>query len=185
MKKFLFAFMVLSGLLVLPACQKNNDDADDNGGGYIVDWYPVEIYIDATDADGNSIISPEMPGMSLTFQGKTYTVQDWEHRWDIYSPRDCPATKEYLAILYGLFAQPYDGGGVTKYRLWFGEIDGGDDMDEDIVLQWPDGSRDVIHYHCGNHRYGKKPSCDRSWKLNGEKHDGSLFVFTGKSLAAE
>ena len=76
----------------------------------------------------------------------------------------------------------FDGGGVTLYRLNFGEIDGADDMDEDILLQWPDGSRDVIHYHCGNHRYGKNFGCDRSWKLNGEPHDGSLFTFTGKSL---
>ena len=74
---------------------------------------------------------------------------------------------------------------MTKYRLYFGEIDGADDMDEDIVLQWPDGSRDVIHYHCGNHHYGKNPSCDRSWKVNGKSHDGSFFTFTGKTLAAE
>lgn len=172
--------LVLAGMLALTSCDKNAKDPDDDGN-YIIDWAPVSVYIEATDAEGNSIISPEMPGMTLTFKGETYSVRDWSTRYDEFTPRDCP-TKEYLAFLYGLFAQPYDGGGVTLYRLNFGEIDGADDMDEDILLQWPDGSRDVIHYHCGNHRYGKNFGCDRSWKLNGEPHDGSLFTFTGKSL---
>ena len=184
MKKYLLVLTALAALFAVSACNKDDRDGEDPEDNLIIDWSPVDIYIDALDADGNSIISPEMPGMTLTFQGVTYTVQDWSHRWDIYSPHDCQ-TKEYLAILAGLFAQPYDGGGVTKYRLYFGEIDGADDMDEDIVLQWPDGSRDVIHYYCGNHHYGKNFGCDRSWKLNGEKHDGPLFVFTGKSLSAE
>ena len=43
-------------------------------GGYTVDWAPVEITIQAYDADGNSIISPEMPGMTLTYKGDIYTV---------------------------------------------------------------------------------------------------------------
>ena len=184
MKKYLLVLTSLAALFAVSACNKGDRDGEDPDDNLIIDWAPVDIYIDALDADGNSIISPEMPGMTLTFQGVTYTVQDWSHRYDIFTPRDCQ-TKEYLAILYGLFAQPYDGGGVTKYRLNFGEIDGADDMDEDIVLQWPDGSRDVIHYYCGNHHYGKNFGCDRSWKLNGEKHDGSLFVFSGKSLAAD
>lgn len=142
----------------------------------IVDWAPVTVYIEATDAEGQSIISPEMPGMSLTFKGETYTVQDPGVR-----------TRAYAAIMSGLIAVPVSqtedqAGGQVEYQLQFGEIDGADDMDEDITLDWPDGSRDVIHYHCSGHIEWPSPRCNRSWKLNGKKHDGATFSFSGKSL---
>ena len=73
----------------------------------------------------------------------------------------------------------YIGKGV--YYLVFGEIDGASDMDEDIVLCWPDGSKDEIHYHCSDHRIWPEPKCNRSWKLNGENHEGNVFQFVGKS----
>ena len=37
-----------------------------------VDWALVHFVIEATDAEGNSIISPDMPGLSLSFQGESY-----------------------------------------------------------------------------------------------------------------
>ena len=150
----------MAGMMVAAGCDS-----------LIVDWTPVDIYIEAVDEDGRSIISPEMPGMSLTFKGVTYTVKEESVR-----------TRAYAAILVGLIAQPVSDGDQSGYRLYFGEIDGAADMDEDIVLNWPDGSEDVIHYHCANHREWPKPDCNRSWKLNGKKHDGSTFRFTGKSL---
>ena len=123
----------------------------------IVDWTPVMIYIEATDAEGHSIISPDMPGMSLTFKGKTYTVQEPGVR-----------TRAYAAIMSGLTAVPVSqtgdqtgdqAGGQVEYQLQFGEIDGADDMDEDITLDWPDGSKDVIHYHCSGHVEWPSPRC--------------------------
>ncbi|MBO4723704.1 MAG: hypothetical protein J5596_00085 [Bacteroidaceae bacterium] len=140
---------------------------------YIVDWAPVEIIIYAEDSDGNSIIQQEMPGMTLTFQGETYTVRDWE------SVIEEKKTRAYLAQIYGFIAETYSEDS-TAYRLYFGEIDGAADMDEDIVLTWPDGSKDTIHYHCSDHKEGKNPKCNRSWKLNGQKHSGGEFHFTGK-----
>ena len=147
-----------------------------SGDDWVVDWYPVNVYIEAVDAEGNSIISPDMPGMTLTFKGETYTVKEVENREEV-------RTKAYLAIMEGLIAQPtMEVDGKTVYRLVFGEIDGAADMDEDLVLNWPDGSRDVIHYHCSDHREGRNPKCNRSWKLNGQKHEGNTFRFSGKSL---
>ena len=157
--------LVFAALLGILMCGCDND-------GYIVDWSPVNIYIYATDSVGNSIIQPDMPGMSLTYKGETYTVKDYN---EIH-------TRAYLAILYGLYAQKDYDTYSTGYRLVFGEIDDAADMDEDITLNWPDGSTDVIHYHCSDHREGKHPSCDRSWKLNGKKHDSGVFYFTGKTL---
>ncbi len=167
MKRFIQTAVLCVGLAVASGCDGIID-------GYCVDWTPVNIYITATDPDGNSIISPDMPGMSLTFKGETYTV----------APE--AETRAYAAYMGGLRAQRYDGtDNAPVYRLVFGEIDGAADMDEDIVLQWPDGSRDTIHYHCSNHREWPEPRCKRSWKLNGKSHDGGIFAFTGKTLPAE
>lgn len=155
-------------ITVFIALSLSGCDFDD----WIVDWAPVNIYIEAVDSDDNSIISPQMPGMTLTFRGETYTVIDMD------SVARRHATKTYLAVMEGLVAQPsMEIDGKTVYRLVFGEIDGAADMDEDIVLSWPDGSRDVIHYHCSDHKEGRNPKCKRSWKLNGKEHEGNTFRF--------
>jgi len=169
MRKTLLGLLALAAFLTT-GCEKIL------GGDWIVDWAPVNVYIEAQDADGNYIISPDMPGMTLTFKGVTYTVKGVENQEDVQ-------TKAYLAIMEGLIAHPWmEVDGETVYRLVFGEIDGAADMDEDLVLNWPDGSVDVIHYHCSDHREGRIPKCNRSWKLNGEKHEGNIFRFSGKSL---
>ena len=164
-KRITVSLLLMAALIAAPACESIM-------GNYIVDWAPVNLYITATDAAGNSIISPDMPGMTLTFQGKTYPVRNWDDR-----RKEAIPTKAYLAVLDGLFAQPYATSGERLYRLWFGEIDGALDMDEDILLKWPDGSEDTIHYHCSDHREGRTPKCNRSWKLNGKKHSGNAFHF--------
>ena len=173
MKRILSILTLMGTMLGVCACDKLLTGED-----YIVDWTPVTINIVATDAAGNSIISPDMPGMSLSFKGKTYTVRPWEE----YA---MAPTKAYMAVLRGLFAKQETENGVTEYILWFGEIDGAADMDEDIVLSWPDGSTDSIHYHCSDHKEGKHPSCKRSWKINGTEFEGSTdptFIFSGKGL---
>lgn len=176
MKKLFYVILALAGLVFSTSCEEIAIP-----GTLIVDWAPVEITIEAYDPAGNSIISPDMPGMTLTFRGTTYEVQDPASQREEYQ------TKAYAAILFGLQARPIQGdqGEIAKYILYFGEIDGASDMDEDILLNWPDGSSDTIHYHCGNHREWPEPKCDRSWKLNGKKHSGSNFIFNGKSLPAE
>ena len=167
-RKSLFAFAALA--FILCGCEEPIIDSP------IVDWNPVNIYIYATDSQGNSIIQPDMPGMSLTFQGKTYTVRDAK---DYY---DSIRTKAYFAVMRGLLAEPVDTtANPQEYRLRFGEIDGAVDMDEDITLNWPDGTTDVIHYHCSDHNESKI-TVKRSWKLNGKDHDGGVFHFSNKSL---
>ena len=68
MRKILIALLASTAVLST-GCEKIL------GGDWIVDWAPVNVYIEASDTDGNSIISPDMPGMTLTFKGETYTVK--------------------------------------------------------------------------------------------------------------
>ena len=175
MRKMFYGIRALAGLVFNTACEEIA------GEGWIVDWAPVDITIEAYDAAGNSIISPEMPGMTLTFMNETYEVRGEESMYDPIEP------KYFMPRMYGLIAKSIKGdqGTLEKYILYFGQINGASDLDEDILLNWPDGSSDTIHYHCGNHREGRNPKCDRSWKLNGAKHSGSNFIFNGKSLPSE
>lgn len=180
MKKHLFAAVAVIGTLLMAGCDKEpiEEPIKDR---WIIDWAPVNLNIEAVDASGNSIISPEMPGMTATFKGETYTVKEFIEPYGIVR-NDIP-TKAYFAQIKGLLARKYaEVEGKPVYRLIFGEIDGAKDMDEDIVLKWPDGSQDIIHYHCSDHTHQPPITCNRWFTLNGKDHEGNTFKFTGKSL---
>ena len=72
MKKILIALLAFTAILAA-GCGKD----------WIVDWAPVNVFIEAQDAEGNLIISPDMPGMTLTFQGETYTVKGVEKKEEV------------------------------------------------------------------------------------------------------
>ena len=86
------------------------------------------------------------------------------------------ATIETAGIGYGLNISLNTFSAIQRLRV------GDETSGMGKTLSWPDGSTDVIHYHCSDHREGKNPRCNRSWKLNGQPHEGSHFHFTGKSL---
>ena len=125
--------------------------------GSITGWAPVYLVVSVHDRDGNDLLDPEregnfFKGATLRFRGKTYTAKQ---------PEDA-SSRAYETQIYGWILYKQE-----VYYLFFGEIDGAADMDEDLVLQWPDGSSDTIHYHCAKHNKTKL-TCERSWKLNGK-----------------
>ena len=156
-----------------------------NGGGgdWIVDWVPVSFFLRVVDEGGRDLLDPENPnnlidGTSITFKGNTYSAsRQW---YEAGRPYEMPATKAILAQLYGLFLVNgemfFMNSNTAGFSLFFGEIDGARDMDEDLVVTLPNGMTGTIHYHCSNHNE-RKLSCDRSWKFNGAKHEGNIFTF--------
>lgn len=156
-----------------------------NGGGgdWIVDWVPVSLFLRVVDEGGRDLLDPENPnnlidGTSITFKGNTYSAsRQW---YEAGRPYEMPATKAILAQLYGLFLVNgemfFMNSNTAGFSLFFGEIDGARDMDEDLVVTLPNGMTGTIHYHCSNHNE-RKLSCDRSWKFNGAKHEGNIFTF--------
>lgn len=157
----------LCGLLLSGCLELGNED-------YIVDWAPVSLYIYVTNEAGESIVEPEMPGLTLTYRGETFEVLPPEWETEFYGK-----TRAYMPMMYGLVFQKgsyYSKEKDAPNRLMFGELDGGHALDEDIVLTWPDGSTNTIHYHCGNHNERKLKRTIR-WELDGKKHYSNEFTF--------
>ena len=176
MRKFSF-LAVLIPLLLAGGCQVDPIGLFVIDPDVIVDWAPVNVYLTVQDKSGKDLLDPEsqdnwIEGTTITFKGETYKgSREWR---DARNDSDNVATRAYLAVMRGLNLVKDSGNG---FKLVFGEIDGAVDMDEDLVVSWPDGTKDTIHYHCSNHRWGRNPDCDRSWKLNGKKASSNIFKF--------
>lgn len=141
-----------------------------------VDWYPVSVFITVRDKDGRDLLDPSLTdgyvhGTTLKYKGETFGVRS------ILTGTSTVPTKAYLARMQGLrLAQGPLSMSPTEqrncYYLVFGEIDGALDLDEDLVITWKDGTEDVIHYHCADHKVEKQKDgnwfidCERSWQLN-------------------
>ena len=153
------------------------------GEGVEVDWAPVSIFLRVVDSEGTDLLNPGNPnnvidGTSITFKGNTYNAsRQW---YETRNPFEMPATKAIFAPLYGLFlvnGEMFSNHSETAgFSLFFCEIDGAIDMDEDLVVTLSNGMTGTIHYHCSNHNE-RKLRCDRSWKFNGAKHEGNIFTF--------
>ena len=154
----------------------------------VVDWYPVNVILTVQDSSGNDLLDPSVEGTfshgtTLTFKGEKYGVQA---NLNGGSVSEVP-TKMYLAVMRGLqlcHGELYisETEKRTCYYLVFGEIDGAKDFDDDIMIKWADGSEDIIHYYCANHKVEKQKDdtwlieCDRSWLLN-KKPAANPFQF--------
>lgn len=176
MKRHLFLFVFSLVLLLSAGCNRMDSFDPDYP---IVDWYPVNLIVTVQDSQGNDLLDPEhannyFEGASLVFRGKQYDVQGIED-----DPYAAVSTKYYMPHMRGL-RLAHDTLYFSKdqkelcHFLVFGELDGAEDMDEDIELQWRDGTREIIHYHCSDHKIEKKSggewdiTCKREWMLNGE-----------------
>lgn len=152
------------------------------GNDIIVDWAPVSLYLRIVDSNGVDLLDPENPdnmieGTTLTFKGVTYNAStQW---YDTGHPYQMASTKAIYAPLYGLFLVNgkllNSQSMASDFSLYFGEIDGARDMDEDLTVTLPNGTTATIHYHCSNHNE-RRLTCNRSWTFNGKKHNGSTFV---------
>ena len=94
------------------------------------DASPVTIEIYVKDADGNNLLEQNWllgKNVTATFKGETYDLQTEE-------------TRAYMPHFYGFKVTARDLG----MYLYFGELAGTEALNDDFVINWGDGSSDVI-----------------------------------------
>ncbi len=147
------------------------------GSDSLSDISPIVLQIYLSDKDGANLLDPEQEdnpvqvrGISATFQGRTFSVSgadggDIDTRGVTYYP-------EYTSLR--LVTDFYG-----NYMLLFGAIDGQEELDnEDFVLNWGDGTSDVITIF-NNFRWKSNgsPSITRRFYVNGERQDSDIATF--------
>ena len=183
MRKVTLMFFLAIAAMCMTGCSDNNNDDD----CIIVDWTPVMLWVELVDENGNDLLDPSnetkwYDGATITYRGKTYTAEDTTDK--IYTdnttnaPANC-ATRYLLPVEYGfkLIRKEWQFKDEKGFILLFGQIDGAQDMDEDLVITWPDGKQNTIHYHCSDHNY-KEVSVIRWYALDGVRQESNRFVIT-------
>lgn len=157
--------LLLSSLLGIVACDDHDDDS------YMIwDIYPTIISISVEDARGNDLLNPEVEGniaengIKAIYKGEVFEKDSVAHRFG----------RAYMAVFYGLFTDTLTNG---KYVLTVGEFAGDEDFEnEEIVIDWNDGSQDTIAFDSKFSWKNKEPFIQRTFYLNGEKTEHPVKI---------
>ena len=125
---------------------------------------PLKFYFFLVNEDGKDLLNPDTRDdvasnrITATFRGKEYVLND-----SVYADTDLPF--KGLRKHQQLYSE--------KYYLTFGELDGMEAYeDEELVLDWGNGQKDVITFTSKMVMVDGKPTFVRDYRLNGEVVDG-------------
>ena len=127
----------------------------------IWDIAPVVVYKEVVNGEGQNLFDEATPGNWL---GETITAvfEDEEYIYPSSGP-----TRAYAPQMYGLTVSEY---GENIAVLYFGELDGEESRESDLVISWPDGSEDTITVkRIFRWKITGKPDGRTTLKLNGRK----------------
>ena len=119
--KRIILYILITLPFVISSCESMQVDADAS---------PVTMEIYVKDADGNNLLEQNWllgKNVTATFKGETYDLQTEE-------------TRAYMPHFYGFKVTARDLG----MYLYFGELAGTEALNDDFVINWGDGSPDVI-----------------------------------------
>lgn len=135
------------------------------------DAMPVTLEIFVKDAEGNNLLDYgwlDGKNVIATFKGETYELQ-----------KDVP-TRAYMPHFYGFKVTGSDLGAM----LYFGELDGTHDMNDEFVINWGDGTFDtiVIYNDCRTTMNGGY-DIKRHYVVNGVKTENHRITITKETVA--
>lgn len=161
MKKTIVCLLLCTlGMGMFTACHD-----EDNPDNIIWDYAPITLYLHATDAEGNNLLDPDYEGNIL---GRNISATFGDSTYHIY--RREAETRYYLAHFYGLYLWT-----DIEPCLTFGEFQGERTYtNESVTIDWQNGQKDVITF---SNKLIKAGKIERSYTLNGKKHEGSDFYF--------
>ena len=161
MKRIIF-FLLIAISSVVTSCENMQVEAD---------AMPVTLEIFVKDAEGNNLLDYgwlDGKNVTATFKGETYELQ-----------KDVP-TRAYMPHFYGFKVTGCDLGAM----LYFGELDGTHDMDDEFVINWGDGTFDtiVIYNDCRTTMNGGY-DIKRHYVVNGVKTENHRITITKETVA--
>ena len=156
MKRIIF-FLLIAISSVVTSCENMQVDAD---------AMPVTLEIFVKDTEGNNLLDYgwlDGKNVIATLKGETYELQ-----------KDVP-TRAYMPHFYGFKVTGRDIGAM----LYFGELDGTHDMDDEFVINWGDGTFDtiVIYNNCRTTMNGGY-DIKRHYVVNGVKTENHKITIT-------
>ena len=155
-------FLLIAISSVATSCENIGIDAD---------AAPVTLEIFVKDAEGNNLLDYgwlDGKNVTATFKGETYQLQ-----------KDVP-TRAYMPHFYGFKVTGRDLGTM----LYFGELDGTHDMNDEFVINWGDGTFDtiVIYNDCRTTMNGGY-DITRHYVVNGVKTKSHRITITKDTVA--
>ncbi len=161
MKRIIF-FLLIAISSVITSCENIGVDAD---------AMPVTLEIFVKDSEGNNLLDYgwlDGKNVIATFKGETYQLQ-----------KDVP-TRAYMPHFYGFKVIGRDLGTM----LYFGELDGTHDMNDEFVINWGDGTFDtiVIYNDCRTKANGAY-DIKRHYVVNGVKTENHRITITKETSA--
>ncbi len=161
MKRIIF-FLLIAISSVVTSCENMQVEAD---------AMPVTLEIFVKDAEGNNLLDYgwlDGKNVIATFKGETYELQ-----------KDMP-TRAYMPHFYGFKVTGRDLGTI----LYFGELDGTHDMNDEFVISWGDGTFDtiVIYNDCRTTMNGGY-NIKRHYVVNGVKTENHRITITKETAA--
>ena len=156
----LFLLIVMSS--VVTSCENIGVDAD---------AMPITLEIFVKDTEGNNLLDYgwlDGKNVTATLKGETYELQ-----------KDVP-TRAYMPHFYGFKVTGHDLGTM----LYFGELDGTHDMNDEFVINWGDGTLDtiVIYNDCRTTMNGGY-DIKRHYVVNGVKTENHKITITKETSA--
>lgn len=161
MKRIIF-FLLIAISSVVISCENMQVEAD---------AMPVTLEIFVKDTEGNNLLDYgwlDGKNVTATFKGETYDLQ-----------KDLP-TRAYMPHFYGFKVIGRDLGTM----LYFGELDGTHDMNDEFVINWGDGTFDtiVIYNDCRTTMNGGY-DIKRHYVVNGVKTENHKITITKETSA--
>ena len=161
MKRIIF-FLLIAISSVVTSCENMQVEAD---------AMPVTLEIFVKDTEGNNLLDYgwlDGKNVIATFKGETYELQ-----------KDVP-TRAYMPHFYGFKVTGSDLGAM----LYFGELDGTHDMNDEFVINWGDGTFDtiVIYNDCRTTMNGGY-DIKRHYVVNGVKTENHRITITKETVA--
>ena len=155
-------FLLIAISSVITSCENMQVDAD---------AMPVTLEILVKDVEGNNLLDYgwlDGKNVTATFKGETYQLQ-----------KDVP-TRAYMPHFYGFKVTGRDLGTM----LYFGELDGTHDMNDEFVINWGDGTFDtiVIYNDCRTTMNGGY-DIKRHYVVNGVKTENHRITITKETSA--